>query len=1696
MAKEEETTGQQDRKPNALDRGLQLFSEMLIKRMEEIQLDWKQPWIGGGIVQGLPQNITGRTYEGCNAFLLFLHTSEMRYHVPVYMTAKQARENGALIKKGEKSIPVFKWGLSIKDKDGKRMSESDYRELTKEEQDECKVRPYLKVFSEFNIDQTNMAEAKKSLYDSVLNRFKRIEVPKETDGMYANAALDRMMEKQEWVCPIIYQEEEKGAYYSPSRDEVVVPTKAQFHLHPNDPEESFKDGQGFYYSALHEMAHSTGHESRLNRDHSGSFGSPKYAKEELVAELTSAMICNTLGFDSRISENNVAYLQNWMSALHEEPKFIVSIMSDVNKASKMIIEKIDEQRIALGEQPLIQGALDGVEEKAKNEQQFEEMKEKAQDQKQEETAESHQEEDPKEEVAKHWASLDENPTVEMPSGDVLTVTYNKEKDEMEVEFVNEQGKKETYSEPYDHDRDINGNLGYIWEGLSNKKQFQVQQPEVEDLADLTNPKEYFSTLMQNITDGQHEEHTALDIKNMTELREYFKDNSHIGNWVTEASNKELIEAGADMLPNLRYSHKEGRTLYNIEATYSDIDARYEDVTDERTRQIAHRVRQAEAIVRAYHVNIENAHEQGFLFKEEAAHKLLPREEYTAKVSQEVVQSTNTQQNMEESEKYYFSYQYLQSTDSTEELDELQKKGDYEGLLRLADAYDNGDSLSQSDTRKNAKQSPTDDILDENDNYAVVYNNSVGGTYELLRKVSKEQILDDIKRYGLDSDASDDVKKIAYEDVAKQFSEIKKMPAFTMPNEDVVYFQYNQEENKLEAGSVTNIGLSVQHSFDYDVDRTLDDNLENAYEQLSELPEYQQVEEEEEEESLDQEPTDEEKQTNKQDTATIHEDGNIQTDVAGKTKEIASTGVPVEQAEKQAQTIVNNEQHKKFHEEEAKAAEQKKSEESKKAEADQQQKKEAGTNQEEIKMLPHSALLFGALEKAKEHDGVWMNLGKKSNAEFINTHTPITAYNNIMMVLNSDANKYKTNVYTYYDSAKQNGMPVMKNQTSMHFHWTNWQYQHAMDKSKVITNKQYKALPEDEKSFYVKHAFRENQHIYNIDQTTMDGSKHEEYVELIKAKGRQPEKPVKKTAKMNIKPYDAMQEKHPGAIILARNKETYEIYRDKAKEIAPILGLKLQEKTVKGEKVAYANFPCHKLDDLLPKLINRSYKVAIVDQMEDTKTASRTINHKEVLNNAYSIAKTVAQQSGMQYERVMVMQEAKYDAKEDKIVVSGMKAEIGNEAKSNLYKANDIYRSVVASVGAENRLDRSGRNSLLPEDDAKHEKLVQELAAGVLMARQGLPATLSKENQSLIPYWQRELKENPRMMGIVERDVNNAVQVIDDLVAKRKVNYEAIRGQLPEKTMTLHPENYSIVNDLAKLPNIETKEVVVIRDRAHKTADVLLPAGASLRVDNEVPGMNKGRIAHALGKEGIKEVGFYNASGALGLNKPNEYFQGKEVTVNKLKQYELLVHQTLDLTQQAEPKKEANIQIFEAITDNNGKYAFFIKPENEPSFSVYPTKEHLNKFYNVLNTDNQATIHKALAQKYYEMATKHPDAKKDLITPKEVKGFDMKTIERANIVKSAQNPNEKIIFATINGEKLKAPVTKMQWKKMWLANDMAAYKKGLAAVIFAPMLKQGLGQEPAKQVVKEQEKVQAKEAPAPEKKPEEEERENASRGMHR
>lgn len=196
--------------------------------------------------------------------------------------------------------------------------------------------------------------------------------------------------------------------------------------------------------------------------------------------------------------------------------------------------------------------------------------------------------------------------------------------------------------------------------------------------------------------------------------------------------------------------------------------------------------------------------------------------------------------------YYASVAYLQSTDDTSELDKLKDRGDYDGLLKLAKDYYDGNGIDEEQTYRKPCQNRGDDLLIEDKDFAVVYNGSVGGTYEVFLKHTEQEVRDHITRYGIGR-ASEDVKAVAREMTAEEFSELaqRKMPIFQMPNGGLLNLQYNKDKDSLDVGTVTNAGLSVKHSFPFSHDHSMDANISSAYEQLLDMEEYQKEDVQEE-----------------------------------------------------------------------------------------------------------------------------------------------------------------------------------------------------------------------------------------------------------------------------------------------------------------------------------------------------------------------------------------------------------------------------------------------------------------------------------------------------------------------------------------------------------------------------------------------------------------------------------------------------------------------------------------------------------------------------------------------------------------------------------------------------------------------------------------------------------------------------------
>lgn len=560
--------------PSSEDKALDLFAEMMIEKIESINKDWKKPWFTEGALQW-PKNLNGREYNGLNAFMLLLQCEKQGWKIPRFCTfdcvqrlnnTEKKDANGETLPrvsvlKGEKSFPVFITTFTCIDKDNKeRIKYDDYKRLSEEERKQYNIYPKMQVYRVFNVVQTNLQEARPEMWAKLEAENVRLTHEQGEGEQFAFAPIDAMIKDNRWICPIkpTYGD---NAYFSIRKNEIVVPKKQQF-----------TDGEAFYGTLLHEMTHSTGHESQLDRFKPTSFGSAEYAREELVAELGSALVAQRYGMAKHIKEDSAAYLKSWLESLKESPQFIKTTLLDVKKATSVINQHID--KIAL----------------------------------------------------------------------------------------------------------------------------EQQEKQTEEVVNNTDK--------------------AID------------------------------------------DDKKGVT-------------------------------------------------------------------------------------------YYASVAYLQSTDDTSLLDSLKDIGDYDRLLQEAKEYDQGDAIDLEDTYKSAMQNRGDDVLVENAGYTVVYNGSVGGTYEVMRKVTEQEVRDNINRYGLPSEASKDVEEVGKAMIAEDFSDLekRKAPVFEMPSGEVLHLQYDREHDSFEVGTVTNAGLAVEHILSYDHSLSLADNIEDVYNTLSELPEYQLQEENAEEENV-------------------------------------------------------------------------------------------------------------------------------------------------------------------------------------------------------------------------------------------------------------------------------------------------------------------------------------------------------------------------------------------------------------------------------------------------------------------------------------------------------------------------------------------------------------------------------------------------------------------------------------------------------------------------------------------------------------------------------------------------------------------------------------------------------------------------------------------------------------------------------
>lgn len=351
---------------SAEDRALDRFADLMIEKIKGMQGDWKKPWFTEGSMKW-PKNLSGRDYNGMNALMLMLHCEKSGYNLPVFCTFNRVvglnysiDKDGSkkplldvdgeklpfvTVNKGEKSFPVMLTSFTCVHKETReKIKYEDYKRLSDNEKKDYNVYPKLNVYQVFNVAQTNMEQARPELY-AKLQAENELKRPTGMGGeKFSFPAMDEMVKYGLWLCPIKTKHQD-NAYYSISKDEIVLPEKEQFI-----------DGQSFYGTAFHEMTHSTGSADRLDRLKVGStFGSNDYAREELVAELGAALVASRYGMEKNIKEDSAAYLKSWLDNLQKSPEYIKTTLQDVKRATSLITKRIEQVQFQIDNYQAISG---------------------------------------------------------------------------------------------------------------------------------------------------------------------------------------------------------------------------------------------------------------------------------------------------------------------------------------------------------------------------------------------------------------------------------------------------------------------------------------------------------------------------------------------------------------------------------------------------------------------------------------------------------------------------------------------------------------------------------------------------------------------------------------------------------------------------------------------------------------------------------------------------------------------------------------------------------------------------------------------------------------------------------------------------------------------------------------------------------------------------------------------------------------------------------------------------------------------------------------------------------------------------------------------------------------------------------------------------------------------------------------------
>lgn len=777
-------------------------------------------------------------------------------------------------------------------------------------------------------------------------------------------------------------------------------------------------------------------------------------------------------------------------------------------------------------------------------------------------------------------------------------------------------------------------------------------------------------------------------------------------------------------------------------------------------------------------------------------------------------------------------------------------------------------------------------------------------------------------------------------------------------------------------------------------------------------------------------------------------------------------------------------------------------------------------QEEKAAIRQVQLINEALTNAKDNGGQWLNHAGMMAPRIYPKGPMVSPFNALVLQLNADRENYPSSQYVFFHTAKAAGIPVIGKEKGTPFNWYAWdRYVNKHDPKDVIDAGDYKKLTPEQQAEYKGVQQRQIRVLFNLDQTVMPHAEEDKYRSVLDRFGSANERG-------NLK----MEERQLRASVnnfIKQMKEYLVPVRREASETAHYDTEK--DAVYMPDQKKYAEYPEY-VQELMRQIVSatghqqRLAREGMVmkgghapgDYADRYERLVVEVASAIKMNELGLLAKVSPQ-------NITLIDGWTRELQENPCMIDALEADVNN--------ALDVIRK--AEQGEKIEYARSRTQAQIDELQQKQKPQVDSREAAILcdiLRHGGMKiddrnfASPEEKREFLekfdLTYYNKGLEEAMALTVINNKDemtdeqLREANEQVELAYGEALKNADSInrlcREYLPD-VWNSRSDHYLIHDMLRRIPNEHDRSMVVVKDSKSGIYDVMLPGGAMAGGYVNLPGGERklfrvtpdevmsqsereaanatitnfalkgfplSRIESALKKDGASYVRFYNIDGPLSFKADDGFYAGRTAHEISYKGGRFNELSRFDVSGAVEAANSVLFDRVQMLKDDNARWAFYIKPKDGESFCIYPEKEDVNRFFSTLRQGHQSQadrLRMELGQKYYELVRTNPSLRFNIFNDIP-EGVDVSRITRVNVYKTKE---DKIMCAPkIEGNENVKPreITRDQWNRMFVAEDMAEYKTSLAAKVFADLLgakvTQSQSETAAPEVVKPEPKVES------------------------